>query len=127
MTKAGLFENATRRRYRFPFKGNINTEDLWDLNVKGLDEIYKTLNKELRESQEDSLLTQSDENTELTEKIEIVKYIVQVKMDEQKAQVDAAQRAETRRKLLEVKADRENRRLEGLSDEEINKMLEDLK
>ena len=43
-----LFEIATRNKYRFPFKGWISTEDLWDLSVQNLDGIFKTLNKEFK-------------------------------------------------------------------------------
>ena len=128
MATTRLFENATRRKYRYPYKGRISTEDLWDLNTKGLDEIYKTLNKELKESQEDSLLcAQSNENEELVEKIEIIKYIVSVKIAEQRAKASEIERAETRRKLLELKAERENEKIRELSDEELDKMIEELK
>lgn len=86
-----LFEIATRNKYRFPFKGWINTEDLWDLSVQNLDSIFKTLNKELKTTGEESLLgTKTTEQNELSNKIEIVKHIVSVKLeDKAKAQADA--------------------------------------
>ena len=37
-----LFVMATRGKYRFPFKGQISVEDLWDLSVKNLDSIFKS-------------------------------------------------------------------------------------
>lgn len=51
-----LFEIAIRNKYRFPFKGWISTEDLWDLSVQNLDSIFKTLNKEFKTTGEESLL-----------------------------------------------------------------------
>ncbi|WP_243033922.1 hypothetical protein [Clostridium sp. AF50-3] len=47
---------AARCKYRFPYRGNISVEDLWDLPVKALDGIFKTLNAEVKQSQEESLL-----------------------------------------------------------------------
>lgn len=128
MTTTQLFENATRRKYRYPYKGKISTEDLWDLDVNNLDEIYKTLNKEMKESLEESLIySQSKENKELAEKLEIIKHIVSVKLEDQREKLAETERAETRRKLLELKAEREHDRLREMSDEELDKMLEELK
>ena len=31
-----LFEIATRKKYRFPYKGLISVEDLWDLSMREL-------------------------------------------------------------------------------------------
>ena len=59
-----MFEFATRTKMRFPFKGMISVEDLWDLSVKELDSIFKTLNAQVKKSQEESLLatkTKEDE------------------------------------------------------------------
>lgn len=100
-----LFEIATRNKYRFPFKGWISTEDLWDLSVQNLDSIFKTLNKEFKTTGEESLLgTKTTEQNELSNKIEIVKHIVSVKLaDKAKAQT-ARENAERRQQLLEVLA-----------------------
>lgn len=41
-----MFEIATKNKYRYPFnKGLITTEDLWNLSLKDLDNIFKVLNK----------------------------------------------------------------------------------
>ena len=34
-----MFEIATQKKFRFPFKGQISTEDLWDLTADQLDSI----------------------------------------------------------------------------------------
>lgn len=78
-----LFEIATRNRYRFNYKGVMTVEDLWALSVEALDAIFKTLNRQKKTADEDSLLAvKSAENTELENKIELVKYIVSVRLAE---------------------------------------------
>ena len=47
-----IFEVATRNKYRFPYRGQISVEDMWDLPVTELDKIFKTLNKQVKTSQE---------------------------------------------------------------------------
>ena len=90
MTNNELFINATRANYQFPFRGMINVIDLWDLSLTNLDSVFKTLNAEAKKSEEESLLnTKSKEDEEISNKIEIVKYIVGVKLDEKKKREDA--------------------------------------
>ena len=78
-----LFEVATRNKFRFAFKGMISVEDLWDLKVEQLDVVYKNLMEEIKKASEESLLkTKSKDQEELEVKINIVKYIVEVKLEE---------------------------------------------
>lgn len=127
MTNNELFINATRNNYQFPFKGMINVIDLWDLSLTNLDSVFKTLNAEVKKSEEESLLnTKSKEDEEISNKIEIVKYIVSVKLDEKKKREDAKKNAEIRQRLLEIKAKRQDAALENMSDEELDKALAEL-
>lgn len=122
-----LFEIATRNNYQFPFRGMINVIDLWDLPLANLDSVFKTLNAEIKRSEEESLLnTKSTEDEEISNKIDIVKYIVSVKLAEKKAREDDKKNAEMRQRLLEIKAKREDAALENLSDEELDKALAEL-
>ena len=122
-----LFEIATRNNYQFPFRGMINVIDLWDLPLTDLDSVFKTLNAEIQRSEEESLLnTKSTEDEEISNKIDIVKYIVSVKLAEKKAREDDKKNAEMRQRLLEIKAKREDAALENLSDEELDKALAEL-
>lgn len=127
MTTENLFESATRSKMRFPFKGMISVEDLWDLSLTNLDSVFKTLNAEAKKSEEESLLnTKSKEDEEISNKIEIVKYIVGVKLDEKKKRENAKKNAEMRQRLLEIKAKRQDAALENMSDEELDKTLAEL-
>lgn len=127
MTNNELFINATRNNYQFPFRGMVNVIDLWDLSLTNLDSVFKTLNAEAKKSEEESLLnTKSKEDEEISNKIEIVKYIVSVKLDEKKKREDAKKNAEMRQRLLEIKAKRQDAALENMSDEDLDKALAEL-
>lgn len=123
-----MFEVAVRTKMRFPFRGLISVEDLWDLTVQQLDSIYKTLNAELKKVQEESLLdTKTTANKELELKVDIIKYIVSVKQQEAKTQKEAKETREKRQKILGIIAAKEEANLENLSIEELTAMANDLK
>lgn len=125
--ETNIFEVATRQKYRFPYKGSISVEDLWDLPVTALDSIFKSLNIKAKQAQEESLLeskTKEDEETAI--KIQIIRHIVGVKQAEVAAREKDKENKEMKQRLLEIKAAREDKRLEGLSDSELDKMIAEL-
>ena len=125
--ETNIFEVATRAKYRFPYKGQISTEDLWDLSLTALDSIFKVLNKQKKTTQEESLLeVKSAEDEALDNQIAIVKHIVSVKQQEAADRLDAKKKKETKQRLLQIKAAREDARLETLSDEDLDKMIAEL-
>lgn len=127
MSEVNLFEVATRNNYQFPFRGIINVIDLWDLSLTNLDSVFKVLNAEVKKSEEESLLnTKSKEDEELSNKIEIVKYIVGVKLAEKKAKEDEKKNREMKQRLLEIKAKRQDAALENLSDEDLDRAIAEL-
>ncbi len=127
MSEVNLFEVATRNNYQFPFKGLINVIDLWDLSPTNLDSVFKVLNAEVKKSEEESLLnTKSKEDEELFNKIEIVKYIVGVKLAEKEAKEDEKKNREMKQRLLAIKAKRQNEALENLSDEDLDRAIAEL-
>ena len=92
-----MFEVAVRNKFRYPYKGVIATEDLWDLPVQQLDGIFKTLKSQEKKAQEESLLdTRTPEDEILTAKIEIIKYIVNTKLEEAKQAERAKERIDER-------------------------------
>lgn len=122
-----LFEIATRNRYRFNYKGVMTVEDLWNLRVEDLDAIFKTLNRQKKTADEDSLLAaKSAEDTELANKIELIKYIVSVKLAESEARVSAAEKKAQRNKILEIVAKKRDKALEDMGIDELMKKLEEL-
>lgn len=123
--ETNVFEIATRKKYRFPFKGMITVEDLWDLSLQNLDSVYKSLNKLKKDSDEDSLLSvESIENKELEDKINIIKYIVKVKQDEAAAKLFEKEKAERNQQILGIIKRKEDAALENMSIEELTKMLD---
>lgn len=127
MTTTNIFEYATRNKVRFSYKGLISVEDLWDLSVTELDNIYKELNKRVKQSQEESLLavkTEVDEKLEVM--IAIVKHIVAVKLDEQVTREKAAAKKEQRQKIMAIMAKKQDESLENASMEDLQKMLDEL-
>ena len=127
MTTTNIFEYATRNKIRFPFRGVISTEDLWDLSLANLDSIYKTLNKQVKQSEEESLLaTKTSVDAELEVQIAIVKYIVSVKLEEQNAREKAAAKKAQKQKIMSIIATKEDEALQNSSVDDLKKMLEEL-
>lgn len=123
---ANLFEIASRAKYRFPYKGLISTEDLWDLSPAQLDIIYKTLNKNAKVQGEESLLNEATVDTALNNMVEIVKHIFNVKREEAEARKAAAANAEKRKRLMEIIAQKQDEALLNMSEADLQKMLEEL-
>lgn len=121
-----LFELAVRKKYRFPFRGQISVEDLWDLSITNLDAVFKTLNKEKKQSEEESLLSvKSEADKEVENKIEIVKYIVAVKQAEAAERISAKEKAQRKQKIAAIIERKQDEELESKSIEELMKIIED--
>ena len=122
-----IFEVATRNKYRFPYRGQISVEDMWDLPVTELDKIFKTLNKQVKTSQEESLLeTKSKEDEVLETQIEIVRRIVSIKQQEANERLREIERKVQKQRIMEIMADKQDEVLKGKSIDELQKMLVEL-
>ena len=122
-----IFEYAVENKLRFTYKGSVSVEDLYDLNTSELDSIYKTLKREAKKADEESLLeTKSKEDMVLSIKIEIIKHIVAKKLAQIEARNKAIRNKEQKDKILAVIAQKQNESLHGKSVEELTQMLADL-
>jgi len=122
-----IFEVATRNGFRFNFKGMISVEDLWALNVRDLDSVFKILNSQLKQVNEESLLdVKTKQDQELDTKIEIVKYIVKVKQEEENMRLKAKEQKEKKQKIMEILATKQESNLQNMSEDELKKMLSEL-
>lgn len=122
-----MFEIATRAKLRFPFKGSVSVEDLWDLGVKDLDSIFKTLNSRVTAAREDSLLAaKTTEDEVLFTQIDIVRYIVETKLREAEVAKQAKETSERKQKIMAIIADKRDEALRNASVEELEAMLDNL-
>ena len=123
-----IFEIAVREKYTYNFRGLIKTEDLYDLKLTDLDAIYKGLKSDLAQLGEDSLIDSVDTEAKETinNKIEIVKAVVLYKSEVKKSLEEAKTKAETKRRLKDLIAQKKNEELEGKSLDELEAMLASL-
>jgi len=125
------FEKASRQKLRFNTGvGNVTTEDLWDLPLEGrvsLDNLARSLNKEIKEQEEESFVKKpSGASTTLKLQFDIVKHIIDVKIaDKERAEKAAATRKE-RQRILQLMSQKQDEELENKSMEDLQKMLDSL-
>lgn len=130
-TSTNLFERATREQFRFPSaKGELTVEHLWDLPLKSsrgldLDTVARAVNQELKAATEESFVpTTANKGQSLQEaKLDVIKHIIGVKVQERDAAALKASKAEKRAKLMEILADKQDSALRDKSIEEIREEL----
>lgn len=94
-------------------------------NLAQLDPIAINLNKRLKESQTESFIKiRTKDTTELELKFNIVKHIIDVKLQEQEERIVAAEKKAKRQKILDLMAKKQDAELESKSYEELDKELE---
>jgi hypothetical protein len=123
------FIEASRKKLRFTTtKGQLSVEELWDLSLQSLDAIAKAVNKQLKASEEESFIPtaskRKDSDAELA--LDILKYIIQVKVEERDAEKARAEKREKAARLKELLAQKKDAELTGKSAEELEKMLAEL-
>jgi hypothetical protein len=127
------FEKASRLKLRFTTdKGGVSVEDLWDIPLTSqiglsLDNIAKSLNKQVKENQEESfVIKKSSANDRLELMFEIVKHVIKKKLEDiEKAENKAANSAK-KQKILEILEEKEDSSLKKKSKTELKKMLDEL-
>ena len=130
-----IFEQASRKGLRFSTtRGQIQTDELWSIPLQhksgfDLDNIAKDHNAALKSVTDESFVVTADHpmKAELTLKMEIIKHIIAVKLEERKNAVDAAAKAEQRQKLMTVLEKKQDAALEELTPEQIQAKLDELK
>lgn len=118
-----LFKLAAKEKYRFPFRGNISVEDLFDLTTSQLDVVYKELKSQVKESSDSLLKEVSTEDKELKNKIKIVKTIFEDKMTEATQKEQALAEKQRKERIKELIAQKKDKDLADKSIEELEAML----
>jgi DNA gyrase/topoisomerase IV subunit A len=126
-----IFEYATRNQIRFvSSKGLLTTEDLWQLPLTSktgfdLDNVAKMANNALKALTEESFVaTKPKAGKEAAETaLEVVKHVIAVKIAENEAMRNAADRKAKKDMLLEVLARKQAGALETMTVEEIQAQL----
>ncbi|HBF9920090.1 TPA: hypothetical protein KO472_003657, partial [Clostridioides difficile] len=109
------------------FRGLISVEDLWDLKLEQLDEVYKTLTTDMKKANEESLLKiKTKDQKEVELKIKIVKYIVELRLAEIENRNKEKKKKEQKQHILELINKKENQELENKSIEELKSMINSL-
>lgn len=123
-----IFEQASREKLRFETaKGYITTEDLWSLPLTSrstasvsLDDIAKSLNKQIKESSEESFVVKrSTVNELLTLRFEIVKHIIAELLAQKEQAATDAKKREQKQVLAELIAQKSQDNLKEKSLEEL--------
>lgn len=120
-----MFKEASRLKLRFSTPiGLLSTEDLWDLPLESktkvnLDSIAILLNREIKDTKEESFISKSKVNPVTELKLEIVKAIIEIKLKETSDKLQAKIKAEQRNKIDAIISKKEDESLESLSLEEL--------
>lgn len=124
-----LFEQASRLKVRFDSsKGQLTTEDLWDLSLPSLDTIAKGVNKQLRTAQEESFINVKTPNDTILElKLELLKHVIAEKIAEKAARVNAEHKQQEIATLQGLLAEKHLEGLRAMSVDDMKARLAALK
>ena len=121
-----MFEIANERKFRYPFRGQITTEDLFDLNKSELNEIYKILNASVKSDEVTLLDSKTEEDENLLLKIEIVKTIFDKRVEAEKKLLHERDVAAKKQRIMAIMCKQDDEKLENTSTEDLQKMLDEL-
>lgn len=123
-----IFEQASKLKLRFATsKGMQTVEDLWGLSLESLDTIAVAVDKQLDTAGKKSFIGKKDTTNKTLElQLEILKHIIEVKLEEKAAKAARVERNAQLAQLRELAASKSTEALAGKSLEEINKMIAEL-
>lgn len=132
-----LFEYATRNKLRFAsMKGELTVEALWEVPLRAptfsppgpsfdLNTIAKTASKALKDISEENFIetTKTVEHTRREMALEVIKYVIEVKLAEEVAAKKRADNKKEKESLLNILAEKQAGKLNALSEAELKKRI----
>lgn len=132
-----MFERAAREKIRFPStKNDLTVEQLFDVPLRSsdtfnLDVIARELNLRVEKNKEDKSFvdaakkqTPTQARTELA--FEIVKHVINVKLDEEKKSESRAKNRAERAKLLQALSAKQDQKLDAMGEAALKKRIAEL-
>lgn len=126
MAVENIFQYAAKHKLRFPYRGSVSVEDLYDLSPEELDKIYKSLKRKEKDNDEESLLKSKKADIALTVQIAIVKEIVEEKLAAVEKAKKKAESRQKRQRILEAIAKKDDDAMNNATKEELQGMLNEL-
>jgi len=127
-----LFAQATRSKLRFTtVRGQVSVEDLWDMPLTSkdgfnLNQVGKAVQGQLKDAGDDLVpvtMTPTAEDKRNTLRLDVIKAIIAVKVEETDRAKKAAARAAERERLVELLAKKQDEKMAGMSEAEIKRKL----
>jgi hypothetical protein len=119
------YKLATKQKLRFQTtKGLLNTEQLWDLSLRDLDDLAVSLEEEHKTSGKKSFLVKTSAKDKTTKlKFDVVLDVLNTKVEEEQAAQEALETKEHNKKIITLISEKKDESLKGKSIKELEKML----
>lgn len=128
-----ILETAIREKYRFPTNtiGAISTEQLYDLPLESvtkasLDKVAINIHEEIEKLGKKSFVNKNKKDQTLENKMNIVKHIIELKIDEAKTERKAKENANRKEVLMDVIAEKQTDALKERSIKDLQKEAKSL-
>jgi len=120
-----MFEKAARKKLRFTTSvGRVSVEDLFDMKLETLDDLYMSLAKQIQGNGIESLIKKQTKTNEMLQlSFDIVKHIIEVRLAENEASSLALANKAQRNIILGLIAEKKNESLKQSSIEELEAQL----
>ena len=134
MSNVNIFEKASRAGLRFTTsKGVATADDLWNLPLTSntgklnLDDIARSISAKIKESEVESFVHKSTKANDLEKlRLDIVKRIIEVKLEENEARKNEKEKEERKKALLQALSNKKAESLTKMTEDEIEAELNKL-